>query len=230
MSALPHFKSSGVTSICRTCFGQRYGCPYGTRLIDLEHRATEGCPSCGLLLQSAKVLFPTDWSVLSVGNRPLNGTVTELNRLLDKGPPARKIIGVEIFTLPNSKESSLPMAGVRRDTPERRGTEYLPILSDWLAHCAGTHECGPVKGPLPTRVLDLGGYSSEDIRLYVSNREIARYIAFSHCWGAEGLNQIRTTKENFLRRTQCIDAEDLPKSYREVISIARDLGIQYLWY
>ncbi|KAK1832945.1 heterokaryon incompatibility protein-domain-containing protein [Podospora conica] len=81
---------------------------------------------------------------------------------------------------------------------------------------------------LPTRVLDIGdALSGERPRLLVTNGEHAKYIAFSHCWG--GHLPLKTTKDTLASHCEAIPNKDIPPSYRDVIQVARWLGIRYIW-
>jgi hypothetical protein len=90
---------------------------------------------------------------------------------------------------------------IRRELRDRRATGYLPVLVDRLEDCLNNLGCGKTATPLPTRVLDLGTSPLDNIRLYTTSRESARYIAFSHCWGSTGKLQLRTTLQNFASNT-----------------------------
>lgn len=66
------------------------------------------------------------------------------------------------------------------------------------------------------------------VRLYIpSNKERARYVALSHCWGKT--NSCITTKTNIDRYTRDIPAADIPKTFWDAIQITARLGISYLW-
>ena len=56
---------------------------------------------------------------------------------------------------------------------------------------------------------------------------MGRYACLSHCWGN---NQIcRLTSETYARYTKGISADELPRTYRDAISVCRYLGLRYLW-
>jgi len=80
--------------------------------------------------------------------------------------------------------------------------------------------------PLPRRVIDVG---TLDIlpHLIESDGKIGKYIALSHSWG--GIAPLVTTKANLIQMKQGLPLESFPKTFRETMLVARDLGIQYVW-
>ncbi|KAH7382366.1 heterokaryon incompatibility protein-domain-containing protein [Phaeosphaeria sp. MPI-PUGE-AT-0046c] len=240
--SLPHYKALSPLEPCGMCDNM----PSNVSLTKLEPTAYSGCHRCGLLFWSAKKALGNDLARFSInGFMPRNGQISvyekkaELrdvivitsdseSRPLDK-IPAVSVPGFEIFTLAGSQTCSVPWVDVRRPTPARVLHECLPTLSSWIEDCIHHHNCAPSDGPLPSRILDFGEIPSDQIRLRSTNRESARYIAFSHCWGTTGHMQVRTTRANFSDRLQGFKVDDLPKSYREVISIANALDVRYVW-
>jgi hypothetical protein len=80
---------------------------------------------------------------------------------------------------------------------------------------------------LPSRTIYVGK-NDEDLRLYVSRPgDSFRYAALSHCWG--GSNPLTTTKANRVQHIRRIPHEKLPLTFRDAISVARSLGLAYLW-
>jgi hypothetical protein len=52
-------------------------------------------------------------------------------------------------------------------------------------------------------------------------------MTLSHCWGPT--NFITTTENTFKQRIAGILLADLPQTFKEAVSLTRNLGIQYLW-
>ncbi|XXH01334.1 hypothetical protein Hte_007692 [Hypoxylon texense] len=113
---------------------------------------------------------------------------------------------------------------------------YFQLMRDWLRICDSDHDCW--KGPdsfLPSRLLDVEreGEDGSSLRLHISSQgERGRYLALSHCWGA--LEQ--TVKDRYCTyrcniRNKCkeISWPDLPKTFQDAVTVARGLGIRYLW-
>ena len=206
-SIVPYFKASSLTLPCIQCQnGHRH-----SSVLDLELTANAGCGRCGIFLHSTQRLF----------GRELAGY-----RIFDS---VSNVSNVEMFTLSGEQECSIPWVSVRNPTRDRFSSEYLAKLTSWLEDCTLHHTCAPPDAPLPTRVLDVGAKTSNLVRLYVSHQEPARYIAFSHCWGSNSSNHVRTTRETLKAHLSGFQLHDLPKSYREVISVAKNLGIRYVW-
>lgn len=108
----------------------------------------------------------------------------------------------------------------------------------WLSKCQKYHEqCNTVgvdrKDWCPTRLLDVGKHEleSDDFIQLIDCRnsplENPSYLTLSHCWGyATFVCLNRSTLEDL--RTG-ISASLLPPTFRDAITIARRLQVQYLW-
>ncbi|TVY15628.1 hypothetical protein LARI1_G006275 [Lachnellula arida] len=123
----------------------------------------------------------------------------------------------------------------REVTSEISATKCSPIVLDWIRDCCENHEdcCNDPSASsiyLPSRILDI--QSRKEVFL-VETRDLAasangpRYATLSHCWGKTIL--IRTTKKTFRQRKEGMKWETLPPTFRDAISLARALGIQFLW-
>jgi hypothetical protein len=136
-------------------------------------------------------------------------------------------------------------------------TTYFKLLRAWLRECVHYHshhrisplaESGPptknleeVTGQsmresdeeteLPTRVLAVGSLEAPDLRLYCSKKgERGKYIALSHCWGTDQEQQpLQTTKNELEIYQQGIDFNELPKTFKNAVTVAREIKVQYLW-
>ncbi|KAI7144431.1 hypothetical protein KC316_g16073 [Hortaea werneckii] len=56
---------------------------------------------------------------------------------------------------------------------------------------------------------------------------VVLYIALSYCWG--GKDPAKTLRSNFQVRVKGISIAALPRTYRETIYLARQLGINHIW-
>ena len=107
------------------------------------------------------------------------------------------------------------------------------LISRWLSVCDYHHDCMPVGTRLPPRVLDLTvldvtSYNeSDNTKVLETNGRYGAYIALSHCWGQS--QHIKTLKSNVEEFKQCIEFNNLPKTFQDAIRITRRLGIPYLW-
>lgn len=80
---------------------------------------------------------------------------------------------------------------------------------------------------MPTRVIDVGLEALEP-RLVVSDKRTkGQWIALSHCWGS--CVPIKSTTASLKEHCKRLSLENLPKTYREAVLLARGVGIQYLW-
>ncbi|KAF2812942.1 HET-domain-containing protein [Mytilinidion resinicola] len=102
----------------------------------------------------------------------------------------------------------------------------VALSSDYTNHQAEPEEAPPSKGPkLPSRVVKV---DEQRPRLYVAeDGEIEKYLTLSHCWGKT--QPFITVKETFAAREAGFDLEDLPKTFRDAITVTRKLGYQYIW-
>ncbi|KAH7089296.1 heterokaryon incompatibility protein-domain-containing protein [Paraphoma chrysanthemicola] len=107
------------------------------------------------------------------------------------------------------------------------------LLKEWLHVCDNNHhDHGPAASsakPLPTRVLDLGhSQKFDDLCLLVTKEgQEGRYVALSHCWGADRF--LVTTMESLEAFQKRIPFDQLPQTFQDAIIVTRSLGIQYLW-
>lgn len=101
----------------------------------------------------------------------------------------------------------------------------LQLAHSWIAECNDKH---PLCGTCRVRALDLGPCDGPiEIKLHVTEAELASYVALSYCWGKVG--NLKTTKATLEKRKTGIPWETLPKSFRDAVLIIRGLGIRYLW-
>lgn len=82
--------------------------------------------------------------------------------------------------------------------------------------------------PLPTRILDLKTQGpGNDLRLVTTDNLSARYMTLSHCWGES--QPLITTSENIRQREKNIVFNDLPRTFRDAVTVTREMRIRYLW-
>lgn len=95
--------------------------------------------------------------------------------------------------------------------------------------CSGSDEEMPL---LPTRVIDVGPLdgSHEPFLLVSLNGQRGRYVALSHCWGADtGNGPLRTTRLSLASHQNEISMATLPWTFSDTVSVVRKLGVRYLW-
>lgn len=114
-----------------------------------------------------------------------------------------------------------------------------PLEAYWeLRMCILKHDCAKHQtADLPTRLLDLEVTDPDKIKLALTKNisrwkkytERIRYAALSYCWGKNNNNTLKTTPSTLKQHLSAIQIADLPRTLRETIWAARDLGIRYLW-
>lgn len=96
---------------------------------------------------------------------------------------SKKNADVEVFTLEGEIGCELDVVGVRGDLCLPREERCVPVIEAWLENCERNHPaCVGGRAELPTRVIDVGVDGEEYVKLFVGEKECARYIALSHCW------------------------------------------------
>ncbi|KAL2194453.1 heterokaryon incompatibility protein-domain-containing protein [Corynascus similis CBS 632.67] len=128
------------------------------------------------------------------------------------------------------------------DTPEP-GTstaDALPLCKLWLQECRQSHNSCQhevdkyhVAG-IPTRLIDISNPACPRLSLSIerasSTGGIVKYATLSHCWGKNGEANIATLTTSALNTfRELIPNAALPKTYRDAIHAAWELGFRYLW-
>ncbi|EPE35739.1 hypothetical protein GLAREA_05076 [Glarea lozoyensis ATCC 20868] len=112
------------------------------------------------------------------------------------------------------------------------------LFTTWLQDCNENHlECkrGTLnvrKECLPTRLLDL--QENDIVRLvnvenleWEDNIAVPKYAALSHCWGT--IHEPQLNDQTVKAFIEGLRIDDLPKSYRDAVSLSKRIGIPYLW-
>jgi hypothetical protein len=112
----------------------------------------------------------------------------------------------------------------------------MELAKKWLDCCIDDHpncdrEDSSILAPswIPTRLLDVGEPSDMRTHLIISkdNDKKAHYLALSHCWGGAEICKLLTSNIN--DKLANIPWEELPKTFKDAISITRKLGFRYIW-
>jgi hypothetical protein len=96
------------------------------------------------------------------------------------------------------------------------------------------HKCHTVcmDKVLPSRLIDVAEHK-EDIRIVETEISAidkgVRYAALSHCWGSPELMPTRTLKVNVQNTPYDIAYESLSKTFKDTVTITRNLGLRYVW-
>ncbi|KAF3009181.1 hypothetical protein E8E14_005316 [Neopestalotiopsis sp. 37M] len=76
---------------------------------------------------------------------------------------------------------------------------------------------------------DVGTGNDEAVRLCETrDDDRSDYIALSYCWGQAG-SQLLTTRDNLQRHLDRILLSEMPRTHVDAVTIARKLGIRYIW-
>ncbi|PON25449.1 heterokaryon incompatibility protein [Trichoderma gamsii] len=109
--------------------------------------------------------------------------------------------------------------------------ERISVAKGWLADCVASHDiCNAEHQEYewPRRVLDI---SQGDVVRLVSMEHPppgATYVALSYCWGRRGGN-LCTYESNLAQHIKGIPLTSLPQTIRDIVSVCKQLGQQYLW-
>lgn len=82
----------------------------------------------------------------------------------------------------------------------------------------------------PTRLLKLGNLHTFRLVLGTECPPTLEYVALSYCWGTkpvEHLLRLLCSTFEDLRREQTV--ENLPKTFKDAIDVARHFGVDYIW-
>ncbi|TGO57644.1 hypothetical protein BCON_0063g00010 [Botryotinia convoluta] len=106
--------------------------------------------------------------------------------------------------------------------------ESTGLVRAWLRECCLSHSaCRQQEetSALPTRLIKI---DCQEIRLCISaNENCSKYATLSHCWGEAEV--LRLQKDNLQAFLEKIPYDELCKSFRDAIDIARVLGFSWLW-
>ncbi|KAH0565967.1 hypothetical protein GP486_000635 [Trichoglossum hirsutum] len=186
--------------------------------------AATGCETCIMLRNVLALVFGD--ALESVSEIECMGSAR--NTLKVTASTKEGFTDFELYTHIDSP-SPWPIIGAARGVSlDSSSDECIDLASSWIRECIDNHRnCHHIEcTPLPTRVIDVGSDNVEP-RLYVSKQEKAKYITLSHCWG--GKIPITTTLATVEERQREIKFWELPKTFRDAISITRKLNIQYIW-
>ena len=106
----------------------------------------------------------------------------------------------------------------------------------WYSGCLSSHEiCDrkrrehlDVKQWYPTRLIKISRWSNRLRLIHAKDEQPdGPYLTLSHCWGKSNFIQLtQSTKSDFLKD---IPYGNLPKTFQDAISVARFLGVYYIW-
>ncbi|KAK8103006.1 HET-domain-containing protein [Apiospora sp. TS-2023a] len=201
--------------------------------LELEAAATAGCKFCGFLLsrlrseslldiyrkvegrlQVLHCTYKTHWIIWDIDF--LNQTA--LSEPFHLSFPSNAH---------NPYDSQIKIECDIMDT-DFSEVESLDMVKKWLHECSEGHgDChSKVRHTAPTRLVWIG---SKDIKLVLTNKgeQTQPYAALSYCWGLEPFTML--TSETFDTFTNAMRDSEFPKTFRDAIHVARELGLSYIW-
>lgn len=123
---------------------------------------------------------------------------------------------------------------IARVIPERVPCDEFDFrpFSKLLDTCLNSHVwCRESREPIvsfPKRVIDVGTGDNALMRLCeLDQNEKAKYAALTYCWG--GLLSLTTTISTLELRMTELSMDDMPRTFREAITVTRRLGLRYIW-
>ena len=112
--------------------------------------------------------------------------------------------------------------------------ETFNLIKRWISNCRDTHPtCNPRAASgldwYPTRLVNIREQAGLACRLQIASEEhpTGPYVTLSHCWGNH--QPLTLTQENLQTMKSEIPWSSLPKTFRDAITIARKLGLDYIW-
>jgi hypothetical protein len=145
-------------------------------------------------------------------------------------------VDMEVYTSENFNPASidaveLPCLGpALHRSQDTTSQGSINFIKEALQQCCIEHQ-GCVKAPTgfrPTRLLNLGDNDTE-IKLQETSTitTALQWTALSHCWGKS--QPFKLVRDNIDALKQSINVSDLPPTFRDAVTVCRQLGVQYLW-
>jgi hypothetical protein len=113
----------------------------------------------------------------------------------------------------------------------------LPQIQRWMQECSRHKRCNAVHANsepdfVPTRLVhvDTGSGPVYVVSTKAPGFKKERYVTLSHCWGAATIVKlVDANKNRFMDPGIGIPWESLSKTFQDAISVARTLGVRYIW-
>ncbi|KAI1271930.1 HET-domain-containing protein [Xylaria sp. FL0933] len=145
-------------------------------------------------------------------------------------PATSSIAWNALFLIPADDLMRFPQ---QHDLPANTGSmAALATVSRWLNRCVSNHSKCRIPNESnafrPKRLVDIGKHPS--LFFVISGDQapsIESYITLSYKWGLVNDILLTTATEDQLRSGRAI--EDLPQTFQETFSVARYIGIRFVW-
>ncbi|KAI3319855.1 heterokaryon incompatibility protein-domain-containing protein [Xylariaceae sp. AK1471] len=155
-----------------------------------------------------------------------------------RGIESGRLLSLGVFAIVGDPAEDYGIA-VRRQLTNTSSASSMRIAREWLSTCLTEHRCShyikssrtaELLRQRPSRLLDLRAFNDNplDIKL-VEGMNVSEYVTLSHCWGPDHSSRCTTTTQNLAERASRISFQDLPRTFQDAATIARELGFRYLW-
>ncbi|KAL9070496.1 MAG: hypothetical protein Q9157_005794 [Trypethelium eluteriae] len=239
--------STKLCSVCRSIFSG----PQRLKQEQLHHRSREsfqravelGCFICtNIFNDGGSRKFATDcqliWYLTHLNNESeawlkLQIEVDDLGEDIDPNVGIDEDPGLWYFLLLDQADASDNTGDHDIVPADYEDDFFLSITRQWFKTCLECHDrcrLTPTRRFLPTRLLDIHSIDSTG-QIFLVLPEEARitrpYATLSHCWGKA--KTLKLLSGNINQLQSGIAFGSLPTSYKEGITLARRLGLQYIW-
>ncbi|KAK1985719.1 heterokaryon incompatibility protein-domain-containing protein [Colletotrichum cereale] len=108
------------------------------------------------------------------------------------------------------------------------------VMETWMRTCTESHTlCNRSETPTsyrPTRLLKLDSPHTFRLVRGAECPSTIQYVALSYCWGTKPAERLlRLLRPTFESLSLEQPVENLPKTFREAISVAQRFGVDYVW-
>ncbi|KAI9767654.1 MAG: hypothetical protein M1840_005525 [Geoglossum simile] len=236
------WKEGGISFLDRNTKSQNVRTFQLGSLMDMEKNSSCGCQLCMDIRLKLKVSRNAELSAITISvyiNMLGIAAGFEVQRYPVAGPNLAYMFCTEGGQVappklwdPRIEACPLPekIALSRKVSEKPDSRECFDLARMWLEDCTRNHAAciRSYDSYLPTRVIDVGpSDGSQEPYLYISNRSRGKYVTLSHCWGKS--ERLVTTTANLADHMQRIVLSDMAPTFRDAVTITRELGLRYLW-
>ncbi|KAL3427228.1 hypothetical protein PVAG01_00737 [Phlyctema vagabunda] len=196
--------------------------------------AVKGCHLCFLLCMSwtdedKLDLVPKKLTEFALDATPKASTKPKytLQHIADVPLKGEQTRSVDIIPITDT-DSQISKAARTSDSYQTFST-----VKTWFDNCSDNHEqCRKRLSQheyIPTRLIDVGAGNHDTIRL-TSKADVShdtKYLTLSHTWGDQ--SPVSLTGDTEKRLKNGLPYSELPKTFKDAVTIARELDIRYLW-
>jgi hypothetical protein len=137
-------------------------------------------------------------------------------------------------TTKESRVANSPALSAPNPRPSSGSVGSLDVAKAWVEKCAQSHSSCRIglisdQRKLPTRLLRITPLEPDTLELCHTQEMSSdtQYATLSHCWGTTGSRAPTIVKDNGGRVKFPVGS--LSKSFQDAVTVARHLGIEYLW-